>query len=132
MMEAKMPKTHSLAAITKRQAKKGVQKHIQACAKIPNVQIQEIAKRLKKIEVLKRQQRESIDIPVGVHTVCGGAIYYRSQFVSACSPSQILYGGNNPVQEATKCRCISCGTLFDTEHLAYRNKVLEHRNREVK
>ncbi len=84
-------------------------------------------------EIRKFQRTESISIPVGNHTGCGGEIWYESHF--QCVEKDIRnfrIGGYNPIEEITKCSCKMCGQLFDPELPLYRNQVTAYRNRPPK
>lgn len=82
-------------------------------------------------EASEHRQTESVDIPVGVHEGCDGEIHYRSSFGYAGDIRNMRIGGQNPLEEARKCRCTKCGTLFDPDFALYRDQLLAHRNREA-
>lgn len=92
-----------------------------------------IKKRERLDEIRKRQLTETVSIPVGVHTGCGGKIWYDSRFECIEKDFRnIRIGGYNPIEEVAKCSCKMCGQLFDTELPIYRNQITTHRHRTPK
>lgn len=79
------------------------------------------------------KQIETVELEVGTHKACGGAIWYQSVFSDVAPMSQLIGTQHRPRYEETtrQAWCKGCGAaIVDPDMLAqFAQQVTAHRNR---
>lgn len=77
---------------------------------------------------------EPVEIEVGVHKACGGAIWYQSMFADVASMSELVDARHRPRYEEVVCNawCKGCGSaIVDPDMLRqFAERVAAYRNRQ--